>query len=655
MGPATAATARKDARWALRGTAVLLGVSFAAAVFSLVMQGTMIGTNNNTFHLPILLRLYDLPQFADDAFIQSLRRFASFVYPLLSAVATERNVETVLLAAHLLTRTLNILALLLLARDLLPPLPRALPLALAVIILPGTLYGGTPLGAAGLFPSTFTHSELSQAMGLLTLLAAVHGRFLLAAPLWALTFSLNAFVGAWCLLPLALLALDLLRARRGPALRTLALAAALAALLALPNLLWLLSLLRGQAPLDFDYVTFLREYFPNHFLIDEAKPRNVAILSLHVAAGIAGLWVLGWPRRWCLAYAGFLGIFALGMIAPFLTHAPVVLNLHLLRVDGMLILLGTAFSAAAIPLLVLSPATPPPARAAALLILPSLFLGYWPADMDRAQSGVLAAALLLAAASAAFYGTACFRLARALPDALRQPRAVLPALLLAACWLLLPFQRGRLVEPSLSFLLAAALATALAAALAFQARRGLAVPVIVALAALFGVHAAIADHDSILRRVGAFPTDSQLIAIDPVSPDWNEVAEWARENTDPRAVFLIPPSLTGFETTARRRVWYDTRQGAAAMWAPGFYDQWKARRRDVGELHTLADALRYACGRGIGYVVADLRPDDVTTKLASGQAAPGRIKPDAGPGGPEPVFRNRSFQVFATRPCPAGS
>ena len=623
-------------------------LSVLAAFISIATQGFHPGVNNNSFHLPILLRLYDLPQFVDDAFVQSLRGFASFVYPLLSTFSDEKNAPTLLFALHVLTRALNILALVSIARCVMRADRSHVLLALAVIVLPGTLYGGSPLGAAGLFPPTFTHSELAQALGLFTLLAAAHGRFLLAAPLWALTFSLNAFVGAWCLLPLTFLALDFLRLRRAPVLRPLLLAAALAALLALPNLLWVLSFLRGQPPLDFDYVTFLREYFPNHFLIDAAKPRNAALLALHLAAAAASLWVLRWPRPWCLAFAGFLAVFLLGALAPFLTHSPTILNLHLLRVDGMLVLLGAAFCAAALPSLLLSP--DPAARTTGLVVLPALLLGYWPAPATLTQAPILAAALLLLAlATLLFYGTAAVRLARALL-ACPQPRRALSLLLFAASWSLLPFQRGRLLDPAPPTLLLAGIAGLLAWGL-FLSGRIRSFPVLVAgFLLLFGIRSMVADNDSVSQHIKQFPTDTQLLGLNPAFSDWSDVASWARQNTNPNDVFLIPPSLSDFEHLAERQVWYNHKQGAAVMWMPRFYDQWKARRTEVSQLHGLADALAYACRRGISYVVADLRPGEFTTRAADGGLLEGRIEGVVPPPSP-PVFSNRSFQVFRIASC----
>lgn len=45
------------------------------ALVSLVVTGYVFPFSNNVFHLPIVARLYDRPEFVGDAFIQSLRYF----------------------------------------------------------------------------------------------------------------------------------------------------------------------------------------------------------------------------------------------------------------------------------------------------------------------------------------------------------------------------------------------------------------------------------------------------------------------------------------------------------------------------------------------------------------------------------------------------
>lgn len=61
-------------------------VCIIAALLSCCFTGFVFGVSNNQFHLPIMERLYDEPQFANDAFVQSLKYFSFGVWLTLAAV-----------------------------------------------------------------------------------------------------------------------------------------------------------------------------------------------------------------------------------------------------------------------------------------------------------------------------------------------------------------------------------------------------------------------------------------------------------------------------------------------------------------------------------------------------------------------------------------
>src|SRR5579862_2883124 len=86
-------------------------IVIAAAIGSIFVQGFEYGSGNNFFHIPIVLRLYDLTQFSDDGFLQSLRHFTSFIYFMMAQVATPANAKYLFLVAHFLTRAITFLAL----------------------------------------------------------------------------------------------------------------------------------------------------------------------------------------------------------------------------------------------------------------------------------------------------------------------------------------------------------------------------------------------------------------------------------------------------------------------------------------------------------------------------------------------------------------
>src|SRR5271166_636270 len=66
----------------------LLLVAAIGTGLSVVVQGFFFGKINNVYHIPIVLKLFDSPQFANDPFYQSLRNFTSLVWPGLSLITT---------------------------------------------------------------------------------------------------------------------------------------------------------------------------------------------------------------------------------------------------------------------------------------------------------------------------------------------------------------------------------------------------------------------------------------------------------------------------------------------------------------------------------------------------------------------------------------
>src|SRR5262249_59897478 len=87
-------------------------LAIAASVVSLVRSGCPFDIGNNTFHIPIVLKFTELPQFADDPFVLSLRNFVIPIYPLLSLFATGDNVAFLFIGGLIATHVLIFLALL---------------------------------------------------------------------------------------------------------------------------------------------------------------------------------------------------------------------------------------------------------------------------------------------------------------------------------------------------------------------------------------------------------------------------------------------------------------------------------------------------------------------------------------------------------------
>ena len=60
-----------------------------------------------------------------------------------------------------------------------------------------------------------------------------------------------------------------------------------------------------------------------------------------------------------------------------------------------------------------------------------------------------------------------------------------------------------------------------------------------------------------------------------------------------------------FEAAAHRRIWVDFKRGAAVMWRPSYYAQWRLRIEAIQKLNSLSDTLRFAREAHIDYILGD--------------------------------------------------
>ena len=84
----------------------ILAIAAVGALASLMVTGCLVGVRNDLYFLPILGALYDLPQFANDTFIQSLRHYASGPWMLLSGLANYVPVSALSLVLGFFSRWL---------------------------------------------------------------------------------------------------------------------------------------------------------------------------------------------------------------------------------------------------------------------------------------------------------------------------------------------------------------------------------------------------------------------------------------------------------------------------------------------------------------------------------------------------------------------
>ncbi len=69
--------------------------------------------------------------------------------------------------------------------------------------------------------------------------------------------------------------------------------------------------------------------------------------------------------------------------------------------------------------------------------------------------------------------------------------------------------------------------------------------------------------------------------------DWMDVQIWAKVNTRPQDVFLVPPDATGFRIFSERPIIGDIKDGAAVIYSPVYAKQWYKRMSKLSEYPNL--------------------------------------------------------------------
>ncbi|TZG28610.1 hypothetical protein [Sphingomonas montanisoli] len=514
-------------------------------LLSLAMTGQVAGFRNNIFHLPILAGLPDLPQFAADPYVQSLRYYSSGFWQSLHGLAPGHSGLILIDIMALVSRTACIAAFLLCA-DAIGISRRGERLFFVTLLAFSSLANGySSAGSHGLFINSFTHSELANASMLLSLWCAWRGRFFGAFAWNGVTFFLNAFMAVWMALPL--LAVTLVLVRRGdvaPKALALRMVTGFGAfvLCASPALLGFMGNPELGRPMDHDFLAYLREYFPEHWLIDGSTPRSIAVLLLTATTGIVASWRLSQvDRRAALliaSLAGFIVDWLAGALVPLVAPIPMFINLQFLRGGGGIFLL----SALAL---------------AALTVV---------AARDQGEGRRFWAPLL------AIGGCTV--------------RHVLPIALLAAV-----VMRRRLpsVVTRIRLDVAAAIALLLvwSALIVRQARENAVERADIA------AWTAIGDW----ARTHSAPDDRFLIPIANivfVDPPYTPA--------EPGQGAMVE-GYEVFSTMSERSTFVDVRSGAAALWTPSYYLPWRRRVLAVMALANHDERLAFAVTHRLAYVV----------------------------------------------------
>lgn len=547
---------------------MLGGIVLTASFLSLIRTGFAFGISNNVYHIPFVLGWAQWPAFAGDAFYASLTKFATVVWPIVGLVANESNAGLVFFICHFLSRLLALLAIGWLMVNHLRASLATTAVALLVCSLCPWLIGASVVGGHGLWVSYFTHSEVTWGPLLAALVAALSGRWVLAAGFAGVVFSINAFVGIWLL---AMLAMAFLTGGAPRVWAQLPKAALAFLLLASPALVWIAQSMGGTSA-AFSYIEYIRAYYPEHFLIEAASYRELAIAGVSGVTGLFAALLTPRARFWWSVLGACTLVFACGAVLPHVLNHRIVFNLHLLRIDGIVQWLSVVLAIAVLSLR-LGPDRDRAVRVFAMVGLLSLLSSL------QEPLGLMFAMLSLAAVVWIEQG------AQWTPNRLWTQRytvaGVFAALvIMAGMWLwVVTWLNGLL------WLVMGGWAVGLSCGLSLRRSPWLFLPVTVL---------ALLPHVS--KSFGLRLEDAHPAAL-------TELTTWVSAQ-GVHGPFLL--SLAGkdddhdfFQLLSRQPVWVDWKQGAAVMWEPGFHDQWMQRYREVKALKTPAEFASYAQTRGL--------------------------------------------------------
>jgi hypothetical protein len=417
-------------------------------------------------------------------------------------------------------------------------------------------------------------------------------RIAASAGFTGIAFALNAFVGIWMVFVNGLS--RVFDTRRLPRVAEVLTYGGVVALIALPVMVWISFAVLGANPgAPFSYIEYVREFYPNHFLIEAAsKDRAAALMVMFVCGLIASLHTAH-PRYWVGVQLSVLALLVIGSFLPYLINQRFIFNLHLLRADGL-------EQAVSILLCVMAAiklwAGGTSARQRWMGVIVVAALLSWPKSLAGLALPVIAVALL-----AGLSDQADAIAVRAVASRIRRHEAAL-------AWLATAGFACLFVLEAAKFGLGAGLAVRLAfvaVALCLVWRPRLATPwTPVKAMATCTVAAVLVAGLAIQQRIASEPGPSAA------SRDWGALVAWVRAS-DLHGVFLVPLDQSdNFQLMARRPIWVGAVQGAAVMWEPSFYAQWSPRFKDLLALKGARELIAYASAHDIRYVVIDTETGD---------------------------------------------
>ncbi len=527
-------------RWSDRVVA-LLAVAAAAAA-SVRIYGYAVGLHNHSIQIPLVKKLIDPTLYPGDAFVETLRGYFSYFWPMVAWAAGYVPLERLLFVLHLIVTLAQYAAVFAIARRCFPTSRRAAYIALWLY-----LWGDAIVGGEDLHWFYLTHTSVTATAGLWAIYLFLSNRKACAFVLAGGMFNFHAMQAGyvvWMLLAAHLASSRPLRWRR--VLLYLALAAATAA----PGVFWMIrSASVASVP---DLPALLRSYFPAHFFASSWTAEQCVSLLVFLSMVGISLWRLR-PGAQVTALHGFvvaiLLLWGVGNVFGDRWSIALVLKMHVFRSSSYLAIIG-------------------------LVAIAGYLAQRWrQVESSRAPPAiVVVCALGLAWPSQFTLGSLC-------PSHLRW--AVLGCVVPFLCaegrdWLrsIAAFTCGAVIFGLFcveglfanDYLAASTAGLAVMACLVYVRLADLLKPIAsVVICAIIAI-GVVRGQDKLAA--------TRHEALSWAAP-WFDVQRWARKHTDKDTRFLTPPDMEGFRVFSERPVVGEFKDAAAVLWDAQYADYWR--------------------------------------------------------------------------------
>ena len=536
-------------------TNILLFRIFASSLFfslaSCLLTGFSFGVGNNIFHLPIIFQLFDLDQFKDDLFIQSLRYYSSGFWHVLSGAHCFLDIKALFLFLFIFSRFIFFCGFFLCCSLFSSLAWRDFAFLGFFALLMPFLYGMSFAGGGGLFINSFTHSELANGLVLIFSYFVALRKFGSALAINGLCFFVNCFMAIWGFLPLAILFLrDTFHANNCKSfLKSGFLGFIIFVLFSYPVVRNILINPYIHTDLTFSFQKYLLFYWPYHSFaqsipfFEYLKLCNIIIITFFCFSSLGKM-----GKIFINIFGLYFFVYLLGFCLSFFLPSIFVLNCHLLRSSVVFHL------------------------AASIAIANYLFALVNNRNIAGAKLLSSVSLLMLLNDVTSFF--------------------VVPLIIL--------YQRKYF-----SFLNSPD---------AFRLKRTLTILSFLFLSLYWSFFA-------VKNLVKSSRLNSRI-------DDLIELSKWIRKNTLADSVFIFPTvnfneqeiclltsqpfpdrgftDFSVFQSFAERRVYVDFKRGAAVMWCPDYFFEWKPRVDSILRYTNLNDLVYFATIEKIPYIIYDL-------------------------------------------------